>query len=81
MPGQFAGRPGPPRGGRPVGSPLGGLVGAGPSKVGVCGAMRARDVSRPRPDQLAAADADADGRTPPGRSQDSGSGGSSPDLS
>lgn len=29
-----------------------GLVGAGPSKVGVSGSMRARDVSRPRPEDV-----------------------------
>jgi hypothetical protein len=32
-----------------------GLAGAGPSQVGPGGAMRARDVSRPRPEHLAAA--------------------------
>jgi hypothetical protein len=37
----------------PVGSgALRGLVGAGPSQVGVVGALRARDVSRPDDDQL-----------------------------
>jgi hypothetical protein len=32
------------------------LVGAGPSQVGVSGAMRARDAARPRPEDLAAAE-------------------------
>ncbi len=35
---------------------LGGLVGAGPSKVGIDGAMRARDVARPTPQDLADAE-------------------------
>ncbi len=39
------------------GGGIGSLVGAGPSVVGVSGAMRARDVSRPRPEQVADADA------------------------
>jgi hypothetical protein len=34
---------------------LGGLVGAGPSKVGIDGAMRARDVARPSAEDLAEA--------------------------
>jgi hypothetical protein len=33
-----------------------GLVGAGPSQVGPGGAMRVRDVSRPRPEHVAAAE-------------------------
>jgi hypothetical protein len=37
---------------------LGGLVGAGPSKVGVDGAMRARDVARPSAQDLAEAERD-----------------------
>jgi hypothetical protein len=37
---------------------LGGLVGAGPSKVGVDGAMRARDVARPTAEDLADAERD-----------------------
>jgi hypothetical protein len=37
---------------------LGGLVGAGPSKVGVDGAMRARDVARPSAQDLADAERD-----------------------
>jgi hypothetical protein len=37
---------------------LRGLVGAGPSQVGVSGAMRARDAARPRPEDLAAAEND-----------------------
>src|SRR5471032_1571210 len=36
---------------------LRGLVGAGPSQVGVVGALRARDVSRPQPDDVRAAQA------------------------
>jgi hypothetical protein len=51
-------RPVQPRRGGPGGRPerpdgpesLRGLGGAGPSQVGVSGAMRARDVSRPRAD-------------------------------
>src|SRR5207248_7880061 len=35
---------------------LRGLVAAGPSQVGVIGAMRARDASRPRPEDLEAAE-------------------------
>jgi hypothetical protein len=35
---------------------LRGLVAAGPSQVGVIGAMRARDAARPRPEDLAAAE-------------------------
>ena len=31
---------------------LRGLVGAGPSQVGIVGALRARDVSRPTPDDV-----------------------------
>jgi hypothetical protein len=37
---------------------LRGLVGAGPSQVGVSGAMRARDAARPRPEDIAAAESD-----------------------
>lgn len=37
---------------------LRGLVGAGPTQVGVQAAMRARDASRPTEEELAAADAD-----------------------
>jgi hypothetical protein len=40
------------------GNGLAGLVGSGPSRVGVGGAMRARDVARPRPEDLAAAERD-----------------------
>jgi hypothetical protein len=67
-------------GGRPGEDSVRGLTGAGRSRVGVSGALRARDVSRPsRADELAAArrlDPDA----PPARPQPS-SGGSSPDSS
>jgi hypothetical protein len=41
-------RSGQPRGSGSSGG-VGGLTGGGPSIVGVVGAMRARDVSRPRP--------------------------------
>ncbi|MCW2496460.1 hypothetical protein, partial [Jatrophihabitans sp.] len=34
------------------------LVGGGPSALGVSGALRARDVDRPSPDELAAAERD-----------------------
>jgi hypothetical protein len=37
---------------------LRGLVGTGPSQVGVTGAMRARDAARPRPEDIAAAEAE-----------------------
>jgi hypothetical protein len=37
---------------------LRGLVAAGPSQVGVTGAMRARDAARPRPEDLEAAERD-----------------------
>lgn len=40
------------RRGRDEGGALRGLVGAGPSKVGVSGALRARDVSRPTDEDL-----------------------------
>ena len=43
--------------GRDEGGALRGLVGAGPSKVGVSGALRARDASRPsEADEAAAAE-------------------------
>lgn len=51
-------RPRPPRGsehGAEVERGLRGLVGAGPSQVGVSGAMRARDAARPTPADAAAA--------------------------
>lgn len=35
---------------------LRGLVGTGPSQVGVIGAMRARDAARPSPEDIAAAE-------------------------
>jgi hypothetical protein len=38
--------------GQPTNAGVGGIVGAGPSMVGVVGAMRARDVSRPTDDDL-----------------------------
>ena len=41
---------------RPDRTGVGGLVGSGPSIVGVSGAMRARDVSRPRAADEAAAE-------------------------
>ena len=45
------------RRGRDEGGALRGLVGAGPSKVGISGALRARDVSRATEDDEAAAEA------------------------
>ena len=45
------------RRGRDEGGALRGLVGAGPSRVGVSGALRARDVSRPSEADEAAATA------------------------
>ena len=56
-PRQPAGRQ-PRSGGAPRGerTGIGGLVGAGPSIVGVSGSMRARDVSRPGEDHEAAAE-------------------------
>jgi len=41
------GRPNRPQSSRGERSSVGGLVGAGPSIVGISGALRARDVSRP----------------------------------
>lgn len=59
---------------------LRGLIGAGPSQVGVSGALRARDAARPTDDDLAAAERDVvvvrRHYTPP-----SGSGGRSPERS
>lgn len=53
-----SGRRGRPSGGRDEGGEaLRGLVGAGPSKVGISAAMRARDVSRPGEEDDAAAEA------------------------
>jgi len=43
------------RRGRDEGGALRGLVGAGPSKVGVSGALRARDASRPSDEDYALA--------------------------
>jgi hypothetical protein len=43
--------------GRDEANRLRGLVGAGPSKVGVSGALRSRDVSRPTDEDIAAAEA------------------------
>src|SRR4051794_36544859 len=40
--------------------PLSGLVAAGPSKVGISSALRARDVARPRPEDVAAAERDVE---------------------
>lgn len=64
----------------------GGLVGGGPSQLGVDGAMRARDVSRPDDTDLDEAERSVEishrpqhhGRPP---AQDAGNGGSSPDAS
>src|SRR4051812_40866796 len=53
-----SGRRGRPGGGRDdSGEALRALVGAGPSKVGISAAMRARDVSRPGEEENAAAEA------------------------
>lgn len=41
-------------------SGLAGIVGGGASRVGISAAMRARDVSRPRPGDIAAAEQDLD---------------------
>jgi hypothetical protein len=41
-----------------------GLTGAGPSQVGPVGAMRARDVSRPRAEHVAAAEAAEEADSP-----------------
>jgi hypothetical protein len=70
---------------------LRGLTGAGPSQVGVCGAMRARDVSRPAAADLAAAEAAFDPTRPdvarrtrrpqPAPPGGEGSGGSTPEVS
>jgi hypothetical protein len=74
-------------GGRDGGESLRGLTGAGPSKVGVDKAMRARDVSRPRDEE----DSDRSDPTQPDGTRPgepkaqsvggSGSAGSSPDSS
>jgi hypothetical protein len=50
---------------------LRGLTAAGPSQVGTIKAMRARDVSRPTDEDIAAAEAEQTG-------QDAGSAGSAP---
>jgi hypothetical protein len=55
-------------------SAISALTGAGPSQVGVGGAMRARDVSRPRPEDYAAFVAEP-------KDQPEGSGGKTPDDS
>jgi hypothetical protein len=52
----------PGRGGAERNPELRGIAGSGPSKVGVDGAMRARDVSRPSPAELAGAVAAAAAR-------------------
>jgi hypothetical protein len=57
---------------------LRGLVGAGPSQVGVVGALRARDVSRPSPEDVAHATAKPEPTARPAARQEeaaSGSGG------
>ncbi len=50
------GRPGRPQSGRGDRSGVGNLVGAGPSIVGISGALRARDVSRAGEDHDALAE-------------------------
>ena len=81
------------RRGRDEGGALRGLVGAGPSKVGVSGALRARDVSRPTEEDDAAAEATPMPRVGPpitgpprpkprpGQSDQAGSGGNNPSAS
>ncbi len=49
-------RPTKPRAERPTSRGVQGLVGAGPSQVGISGAMRARDVSRPSATEVADAE-------------------------
>jgi hypothetical protein len=49
---------------------LRGLVGAGPSQVGIVGALRARDVSRPTPDDVARAVAKPEPTARPASRQD-----------
>ncbi|HEY5051016.1 MAG TPA: hypothetical protein VII50_08950 [Acidothermaceae bacterium] len=49
---------------------LRGLVGAGPSQVGIVGALRARDVSRPTPDDIKRALAKPEPTARPGARQD-----------
>jgi hypothetical protein len=60
--------------------PSAGLVGGGPSQLGVDGSMRARDVSRPTDEDAAAAarTVQVSHRPRSGPRQGSGSGGSSP---
>lgn len=50
--------PAPPVRGRPAGAERGlrDLIGAGPSQLGVTGALRGRDVNRPTEDDLARAE-------------------------
>ena len=62
------------------------LSGGGPSQLGIDGSMRARDVSRPRPDDVAAAEklVQVSYRPRPkssGSGYSAGSGGSSPEAS
>lgn len=63
------------------------LTGGGPSQIGVVGAMRARDVSRPGQDEIAAAETLVQVsfrprfRPRPPTGQPDGNGGSSPDAS
>jgi hypothetical protein len=55
---------------------LRGLVGAGPSQVGIVGALRARDVSRPTPDDVARAVAKPEPTARPASRQDAAGSGS-----
>lgn len=63
------------------------LTGGGPSQIGVVGAMRARDVSRPGPEHIATAEKLVQVsfrprfRPRPPTGQPDGSGGGSPDAS
>lgn len=67
-------------GGRDAGDSLRGLTAAGPSKVGVDKAMRARDVSRPRT-ETDEDESEAAAEDRPQSVGGSGSGGRSPDSS
>src|SRR4051812_39554256 len=63
---------------RDEGGALHGLVGSGPSRVGVSGSMRARDVSRPRPEDVSTAERAAEQAAEHARSRSSGRANDSP---
>jgi hypothetical protein len=70
-----------PRGRRPGAgddASIAALTGGGPSQLGIGGSMRARDVSRPRADDVAAAERLVQVSYRPRSSGIGGSGGSSP---